>query len=66
MKAYKDKDGEVYLSVLRKISKRINKSAKRLATPEITEEMFIRWFKALVDMDRNWIPYEKENHILDL
>ena len=25
--------------------------------PEITEEMFIGGLKALVDMDRNWIPY---------
>ena len=57
MKAYKDKDGEVYLFRPEKNFERINKSAKRLAMPEITEEMFIGGLKALVDIDRNWIPY---------
>ena len=57
MKAYKDKDGEVYLFRPEKNFERINKSAKRLAMPEITEEMFIGGLKALVDTDRNWIPY---------
>ena len=47
MKAYKDKDGEVNIfSVLRKFQK-INKSTKRLAMPEITEEMFIDGLKAI-------------------
>ena len=57
MKAYKDKDDEVYLFRPEKNFERINKSAKRLAMPEITEEMFIGGLKALVDIDRNWIPY---------
>ncbi len=57
MKAYKDKDGEVYLFRPEKNFERINKSAKRLAMPEITEEMFIDGLKALVDVDRAWIPY---------
>ena len=57
MKAYKDKDDEVYLFRPEKNFERINKSAKRLAMPEITEEMFIGGLKALVDTDRNWIPY---------
>ncbi len=57
MKAYKDKDDEVYLFRPEKNFERINKSAKRLAMPEITEKMFIGGLKALVDIDRNWIPY---------
>lgn len=57
MKAYKDKDGEVYLFRPEKNFERINKSAKRLAMPEITKEMFIDGLKALVDVDRAWIPY---------
>ncbi|MBO6201330.1 MAG: aminotransferase class IV, partial [Chryseobacterium sp.] len=35
---------------------RINKSAKRLAIPEISEEIFLDGLKALVDIDRDWIP----------
>ena len=47
----------MYLFRPEKNFERINKSAKRLAMPEITEEMFIGGLKALVDIDRNWIPY---------
>ncbi|WP_332023532.1 branched-chain amino acid aminotransferase [Kaistella sp.] len=56
MKAYKDKDGQVFLFRPEKNFARINKSASRLAMPEVTEEMFIDGLKALVDIDRAWIP----------
>ncbi|TXF79274.1 branched-chain amino acid aminotransferase [Chryseobacterium sp.] len=56
MKAYKDKDGEVFLFRPEKNFERINKSAARLAIPEITREMFIDGLKALVNLDRAWIP----------
>lgn len=57
MKAYKDKEGQVFLFRPEKNFERINKSAVRLAMPEVTEEMFLGGLKALVDMDREWIPY---------
>jgi len=57
MKAYKDKDGQVFLFRPEKHFERINKSAKRLAIPEISEEIFLEGLKALVDIDRDWIPY---------
>lgn len=57
MKAYKDKDGEVFLFRPEKNFERINKSAVRLAMPEVTEEMFLGGLKALVNMDRDWIPH---------
>ncbi|WP_234110565.1 branched-chain amino acid aminotransferase [Chryseobacterium sp. R2A-55] len=56
MKAYKDKDGQVFLFRPEKNFSRINKSATRLAMPEVTEEMFLDGLKALVDLDRAWIP----------
>lgn len=56
MKAYKDKDGEVFLFRPEKNFERINKSAARLAIPEVTKEMFIDGLKALVNLDRAWIP----------
>ncbi|MBW8360428.1 MAG: branched-chain amino acid aminotransferase [Weeksellaceae bacterium] len=56
MKAYKDKDGEVYLFRVNKNFERINKSAKRLAMPEVPEEVFVGGLKALMDIDRAWIP----------
>ena len=57
MKAYKDKDGEVFLFRPEKNFARINKSASRLAMPEVTEEMFLEGIKTLVNLDRDWIPY---------
>ncbi|KPH14054.1 branched-chain amino acid aminotransferase [Chryseobacterium sp. ERMR1:04] len=56
MKAYKDKDGQVFLFRPEKNFERINKSATRLAMPEVTEEIFLDSLKALVDLDRGWIP----------
>lgn len=56
MKAYKDQDGEVFLFRIDKNFDRINKSAQRLAMPQVTEEMFIEGLKTLVDLDRGWIP----------
>lgn len=57
MKAYKDKDGQVFLFRPRKNFERINKSAKRLAMPEVPEEVFMKGLKVLMDVDRAWIPY---------
>lgn len=56
MKAYKDKDDQVFLFRPEKNFERINKSAKRLAMPEVTEEIFLEGLKTLVDIDRAWIP----------
>ncbi|QIY82866.1 branched-chain amino acid aminotransferase [Chryseobacterium sp. NEB161] len=57
MKAYKDKDGKVFLFRPEKNAERINKSAKRLAIPEIPKEIFMEGLKTLVDIDRDWIPH---------
>lgn len=63
MKAYKDEDGEVFLFRPEKNFERINKSAARLAMPAVTEEMFLGGLKALVDIDRNWIPTGEGNSL---
>lgn len=57
MKAYKDKDGQVFLFRPEKNFTRLNKSATRLAMPEVPEEVFMEGLKALMDIDRAWIPY---------
>ena len=63
MKAYKDQDGEVFLFRPEKNFERINKSAKRLAMPEVTKEMFLDGLKALIDIDRAWIPQGEGNSL---
>lgn len=57
MKAYKDKDGEVFLFRPEKNFERINKSATRLAMPEVPKDVFMNGLKALIDIDRGWVPY---------
>lgn len=57
MKAYKDKDDNVFLFRPEKNFKRINKSAHRLAMPEVPEEVFMDGLKTLIDIDRGWVPY---------
>ncbi|QDP84055.1 branched-chain amino acid aminotransferase [Chryseobacterium sp. SNU WT5] len=61
MKAYKDKDDQVFLFRPEQNFSRINKSATRLAMPEVTEEIFLEGLKALVNLDREWIPYGEGN-----
>ena len=60
MKAYKDKDGQVFLFRVDKNFERINKSAERLAIPQIPKEVCIEVLMALCDVDRNWIPYGED------
>lgn len=63
MKAYKDKDGEVFLFRPEKNFARFNKSAKRLAIPELPESIFMNGLKALLDVDRDWVPQGENNSL---
>lgn len=56
MKAFKGENGDVYLFRPEKNFERINKSAERLGMVPIPEEVFMEGLKALIDVDRNWVP----------
>lgn len=56
MKAYKGANGDVFLFRPEKNFERMNKSAVRLDMPEVPEEVFMDGLKALVDLDRQWVP----------
>jgi branched-chain amino acid aminotransferase len=56
MKAYKDKDGNIFLFRPVDNFERMNNSAKRLGMPEIPKEIFINGIKELVKLDKDWIP----------
>ena len=56
MKAYKDKDSNVFLFRPLENWKRFNISSKRLAIPEIPETYFMEGLKALLKADKAWIP----------
>ena len=37
-------------------AKRFNRSAKRMAMPEIPQELFLKSLTTLLEIDRNWVP----------
>ncbi|WP_187388166.1 branched-chain amino acid aminotransferase [Seonamhaeicola marinus] len=56
MKAYKDADKNVWLFRPLDNCKRLNISSKRLAIPELPEAYFMEGLKALLELDKDWIP----------
>ena len=58
LKAYKNTDGEVFLFRPDMNAKRTNNTNDRLVIPRIPEEDFVQAIKAVVDVDRDWIPTE--------
>jgi branched-chain amino acid aminotransferase len=63
IKAYRSKDGGVKIFRPHDNFERFNKSAVRMQMPEVPEAIFIDGLKALISIDKNWIP-ANENHSL--
>jgi branched-chain amino acid aminotransferase len=55
MKAYKDENDAVWLFRPEENFIRFNKSAVRMAMPEVPESIFMDGLKQLVDLERNWV-----------
>ncbi len=55
MKAYKDQEGQVWLFRPDQNHDRFNKSAVRMAMPEIPEDIFMSGLHQLIDMERDWV-----------
>jgi len=55
MKAYKDDDGAVWLFRPDQNLERFNKSAVRMAMPEISEEIFLGGLSTLLSMEKDWV-----------
>jgi len=56
VKAYKDPQENPLIFRPYDNWKRMNRSAVRMAMPEVPEEIFIEGMRQLIDLDRNWIP----------
>ena len=54
MKAYKDENDDVWLFRPDQNLERFNKSAVRMAMPEIEENIFMNGLHALINLERNW------------
>jgi len=55
MKAYKDENEDVWLFRPDQNMERFNKSAKRMAMPEVPEDIFMSGLHQLIDVERNWV-----------
>ena len=58
LKAYKGEDDKIYLFRPDMNAKRTNATNKRLVIPQIPEEDFVEAVKAVVNVDRDWVPTE--------
>lgn len=56
MKAYRHADGSVWTFRAEANSARLNTSARRLALPELPQEVFLESLRQLVSADQEWIP----------
>jgi branched-chain amino acid aminotransferase len=57
MKAYRGKDGSIYLFRPTENIRRMNTSAKRLCMPTLDENDFMEALKKLVILEKEWIPH---------
>ncbi len=63
IKAYRNVDGNAYIFRPKDNFKRFNISAERMQMPVVPEDIFIEGMRALIELDKNWIP-AKEDHAL--
>ena len=56
LKAYRTKDGEVNIFRPDQNAHRFAESAERMCMPVVPEDLFIASIKALINIDRNWVP----------
>jgi branched-chain amino acid aminotransferase len=59
LKAYRQPDGSVSLFRPEENARRFQRSAARLALPELPEELFLGSIEALVRQDRDWVPVQE-------
>lgn len=56
MKAYRHADGSIWTFRPDQNADRFNRSARRLALPELPEDLFIASLSALLEVDNAWVP----------
>jgi branched-chain amino acid aminotransferase len=56
VKAYKDPEGNPIIFRPYDNMKRMNRSAERMAMPDVPEEIFVDGMRQLVRLDKDWVP----------
>ncbi|MBN2568851.1 MAG: branched-chain amino acid aminotransferase [Deltaproteobacteria bacterium] len=63
LKAYRGKDGSIYLFRPDENIKRMNQSAERLCMPQIDATLFMDALKKLITLEKDWIPRSRETSL---
>ena len=63
LKVYRHPDGELGLFRPEQNARRFNRSAARLAMPQLPEELFLESIRVLVEHDKNWVPSAPETSL---
>jgi len=63
LKAYRREDGSISVFRPEQNARRFQRSARRLAMPELPEELFLASIQALVAQDREWVPSGAEKSL---
>ena len=58
MKAYRTAEGRIQLFRPYENAKRFNSSCDRMCIPQMDEELFVDAVKALVSVDKEWVPHK--------
>lgn len=56
VKAYRNPEGEAVIFRPQDNWKRMNRSAERMAMPQLPEELFVEGMRALIEVDKDWVP----------
>lgn len=63
VKAYRNPQGEAVIFRPQDNWKRMNRSAERMAMPHLPEELFVEGMRALIEIDKNWVPDAEESSL---
>ncbi len=63
LKAYRQADGSIVTFRPQANAARFRRTARRIAMPELPEELFVRAIDLLVSHDRNWVPVVNGNSL---
>jgi branched-chain amino acid aminotransferase len=63
LKAYRQDNGSITMFRPEANAARFNRSARRMAMPELPEETFVRALELLITQDRDWVPAGEGNSL---
>lgn len=63
LKAYRTPEGKIQLFRPQKNIERLNRTNERLCIPQMDPDEVLEAIKAIVNVDKDWVPYEKDTSL---